>query len=316
MADDIEVEIEIYQGYRNFFKTIQCTDFRARRCREISKYEYTDQGILFEYAVYDNEGSVIHQIELGLDNTFHLLQHKLPSGYTYKLECPVHLQEEHYLRYEYAKSIVDKEGRPHGVYFSNYGRTEWVHGHPETAHQMFIYEHNTKSEGRVFFTPLGGGLYLLDYYYIDCDQEICERFYNIYRLKPEGPVNLVFEKKHYHTFAIRPKGAHERYIDYNIPVEFINPDFQTPTQDGKFYALQKKVAETYLESHGFRPEDYDKSRPYYEHYMQVYNQTMMRKEDKYVEEWTDFEPLTLNFEGGDDLYDNIEGIEEDETVDI
>lgn len=314
MAEDIEVEIQVYRGYRTLLKSIRCTDFRIRRHPVISKCEYIDEGHLFECVIYNKDGDVLHQTELGRNNSFQTLQHKLPSGYTYKLECPLHLQDEHYLRYEYRNSIVDNEGRPHGLYFSNFGGTRWVHGHPETAHQMFIYEHNTKSEGRVFFTPLGGGLYLLDYYYIDCDQEICERFYNIYRLNPEGPVNLVFEKKHQHTFGIRLKGSHERYIDYNIPVEFINPDFQTPTEDRKFYALQKKEVDAYLEAHGFRPEDYDNSTPYYESYMVIYNQTMMAKEDKYNDIEFTYEELDFGEDEGEEE-EGEEGEEEQKEDD-
>ena len=296
MNGDIEVEIELFQGYRHFLKTIRCTDFRVRRHPRISKWEYTDEGLLISNTVYNSEGSILHQMECAYDGEFTALEHRLPSGYTHKLEGNFFHADGNVVGVEYTNSIVDKEGRPHGLRTNQRGFPRWNHGHPETEYQMYIYEQNNTSDGRVFFTPLGDGLYLLDYYYIDCDQEICERFYNIYRLDPEGPVNLVFEKKHDHTFAIRPKGSHERYIDYNIPVQFINPDFQTPTQDGRFYALQKKVAQTYLEVHGFRPENYDNSTPYYETYIELYNRSMMAKEDKYKKEKFTYEEL--DFENG------------------
>jgi hypothetical protein len=299
MIEDIEVEIEIYQGYRNRLKTIRCTDFRVRRHLEISKREYTDEGLLIECLVYNKEGSVAHQTELGWDSSFEGLQHILPSGYTYKLERVLHRNDDDLRGSSYRNSIIDKEGRSHGFRTYQHGCSRWVHGHPETAHEMYIYEHNNISEGRVFFTPLGDGLYLLDYYYIDCDQEITERFYNIYRLDPHGNVNLVFEKKFDHTFAIREKGAHERYIDYNIPVQFMFQHYITPTQDRKLYALQKKEVDAYLETHGFRPEDYNKSAPYYESYMEYYNQKLMQKEDKYGKEEFELEPFTLNFEEGE-----------------
>jgi hypothetical protein len=134
-------------------------------------------------------------------------------------------------------------------------------------------------------------------------------------LNIHGPVNLVFEKNYEHTFEIREKGAHERYIDYNIPVQFMFQHYITPTEDRKLYALQKKEVDAYLEAHGYRPEDYDKSTPYYESFMEYYNNKIMQKEDKYGKEEFKLEPFTLNFEDGEWRLGDEE-YEEDEEDDI
>ncbi len=305
MEGDIEVEIRMFDGNQRYYKEICCAGPVIQRYPTISKTEYMYNGVLFCNIVYNSNGFIIHETEWNRDYSFEKVRHQLPSGYSYEVERIGYIYEvesifdDDFTGSAYTLSIIDEFERPHGFHDYRHGKVRWVHGHPETAHEIYIFEHNNTSEGRVFFTPLKDGYYLLDYYYIDCDQEITERFYNIYRLDPQGSMNLVFVKKFDHTFAIRKKGSHERYIDYNIPVSFMFQHYMTPTQDRKLYALQKKEVDAYLEAHGFRPEDYDKSAPYYESYMEFYNNKMMKKEDKYAEERFDFEPFTLNFEEGE-----------------
>jgi hypothetical protein len=315
MDGDIEVKIRTINGNGRYYKKISCADPDIERYHEISKTDYIYNGVLIGNVVYNSNGVIIHETEWDRDDSFQKVRHRLPSGYSYEIESIFGRYDDDFIGNVYTVSIIDESGRPHGIRGYQHGKVRWANGHPETAHEMYIFEDNTISEGRIFFTPLGDGFYLLDYYYIDCDQEITERLYNIYWLNIHGPVNLVFEKNYEHTFEIREKGAHERYIDYNIPVQFMFQHYITPTEDRKLYALQKKEVDAYLEAHGYRPEDYDKSTPYYESFMEYYNNKIMQKEDKYGKEEFKLEPFTLNFEDGEWRLGDEE-YEEDEEDDI
>lgn len=298
MESVIEVIFVEFEEHRRTSKEIRCANPHIQQYVQIFRTEYKDNGLLLSMCKYNSKANVIHQTECDYDSFIHKQLHQLPCGYMYEIDEVFNIDND---EGGYILQIVDKEGRPHGLrdYREN-KKINWVHGHPESAYDIFIYEHNTTSQGHVYFIPLKDNYYLLDYYYIDCDQEITERMYNIYRLNPEGPVNLVFERNFNHTFSIFKKGSHERYIDYSIGIEFMFDYHITPTEDRRLFQYQKKAVQDYLSAHGFRPEEYNKSTSDYDLYMEFYNRKMMKNEDKYTIEYFEPDFIFLDDEDGED----------------
>jgi len=272
MSSDIEISFEVTNEDGTFIRRIVDANNAEEQAPIFSQTEYVERdGVLESMMSYNSKGFKTSETTYTWFHCLHRRRSHFPSGYTLDIGFAIRYKTGEW--YPAFITLTDPEGRPHGLCDNEYGKGYWHHGIPLNQHKMYLYQYGNDNDGRVYFSPLNDGYFLVDHFYVDFRRNVGERMFNIYRLgSGSSAVGFVFGKDDPHVFDIRRREdfrpAANRYF---VPVDFVFQDHVLPLAnaqaDGALFERQKKAALAFIDAQELPSEEYDKSARHYERAM-------------------------------------------------